>query len=570
LSDSGALFANAWQCHLAGDDRTAETVCLKILEIDPYRVEALHLLGRLAQKSGRPEIAVAYLRQAVQQEPTDALRHFELGMAYQSMSRLDEAIASYGAALERNPELPEAHNNLGLALQASGQFDAAVTHLQYAIHVRPDYAKAYLNLGAAQAASGKQDEAIATYERLLQLQPGSAEAFCNLGVALAVQWRLDEAIASQRRALQLQPELPQAWFNLGNALVQRYQEAVAANGAAAEARNIELDEAMGCYEQALRREPERFDVHWNRALLWLLRGNFTQGWPEYEWRLHKEDDPFLRHVPRWDGSDLAGRTILLHCEQGLGDTIHFIRYAKVVKQRGGRVVAGCQPELTRLLARCPDIDEVVTELNPFAHFDTRAPLPSLPGIFGTTLESIPAEVPYLFADPGLTEQWRRELGEGKTFRIGVAWQGYRGHVNDRQRSVSINSFVPLTHLPNVQLISLQHGFGTEQLVGSGLPITALGHRFADLDDTAAVMRNLDLVVTVDTVVAHLAGALAMPVWVLLPVASDWRWLLGREDSPWYPTMRLVRQRRAGGWGEVMTRVADELAGLVRRQSSMGG
>jgi hypothetical protein len=321
---------------------------------------------------------------------------------------------------------------------------------------------------------------------------------------------------------------------------------------------------MASYEQALRIEPDYVPARWNRALASLLLGNFEQGWVEYEWRWKRKQQPqrsFRQAL--WDGRELSGRTILLHAEQGLGDTLQFIRYAPLVKERGGRVIVECQPSLLELLGSCRGIDVLEAQGSALPEFDVQAPLLSLPRILGTSLATIPANVPYVVADAELVGRCRQELEAVPGFRIGIAWQGSTMHKRDRQRSLPLGRFEPLARLPGVRLLSLQVGAGADQLrdLGDRFPIADLGGRFDpwSLRDAAAVISVLDLVISVDSAMAHLAGALGVPIWLLLPFASDWRWLLEREDSPWYPTMRLFRQSEPGDWDGVFDRVTNALA-----------
>jgi hypothetical protein len=354
------------------------------------------------------------------------------------------------------------------------------------------------------------------------------------------------------------------------------------------AKQAKLDDAIACYRQALVIKPDYAEAHKDLALAWLLRGNFEQGWPEYEWRW--KCSRFQGHPgnesgeqlpgPSWDGSPLNGRTILLYAEQGLGDTLQFIRYAPLVRQRGGRVLVLCQPPLRPVLGSCPGIDGLVACESTAPSYDVQIPLLSLPRIFRTTLATIPAEVPYLSADPELVEHWRRELTQGvgqafqpdsqagkpdllkegssQEFKVGIAWQGNPQHKQDRQRSVPLAHFEALARLPGIRLFSLQVGPGAHQLqeLGGRFLVTDLSNRFgpASFQDAAAVVTVLDLVMSVDTAMAHLAGALGRPVWVLLPFVPDWRWMLDREGSPWYPTMRLFRQRQPGDWTDVFRQV----------------
>jgi hypothetical protein len=331
-----------------------------------------------------------------------------------------------------------------------------------------------------------------------------------------------------------------------------------------------LDEADAAFRRALELAPGDADANYNRALLDLLRGNFQAGWPGLEWRWGLKG--FSRpnfDAPRWEGQPLAGRTILLVGEQGLGDVIQMIRFANTLKQSGATVLVECKPALHALLRTAPGIDRFVNPLEGRREaFDYYIPLLSLPGALGATLETIGAEVPYLFAEPGRIEYWRRELSRWSAFKVGIAWQGRPTYVLDAFRSIPLVEFAPLAECPGVQLFGLQKGHGREQLdtLEGKLPIVDLG---ASLDlgtdafvDTAAAMRNLDLVITSDTSVAHLAGALGVAVWVALPHVPDWRWLLERQDSPWYPTMRLFRQAQAGDWADVFARMAGQLRSLA--------
>jgi hypothetical protein len=291
-------------------------------------------------------------------------------------------------------------------------------------------------------------------------------------------------------------------------------------------------------------------------------GRFEQGWPGYEWRWKVEEFGALPplHQPQWDGSPLEGRTILIRTEQGLGDTLQFIRYIPLVHRRGGRVILLSQPPLTRLQACIPGVERLLAHGDPVPEFDVHVPLLSLPGLLGTRLETVPADVPYLEAEPPLVEAWRHRLGSYPGFKVGIVWQGNPKYLQDRARSTCLAQFAPLARVPGVHLFSLQKGPGAEQLTArtEWFPVTDLGSGLADFADTAAVLKHLDLVVSVDTSVAHLAGALGLPVWVALPHAADWRWLMGRDDSPWYPTMRLFRQTGPGQWEDVFRRIAEAL------------
>jgi Flp pilus assembly protein TadD len=539
--------------HQAGELQQAEQLYREILQVDPNHIDALHLLGLIAHQFGRSDVAIDLISQAIRLKPDFAEAHNNLAIALKELGRLDQAVASYQQAVALKPDYVEAHSNLAVALVEQGRLGEAVASAQRAVRLKPDFPEAHNNLGMALKAQGSAERAVASFQQAVRLKPDYAEAHNNLGVVLADLGRLEEAVAGFQQAVRLKPDYAEAHNNLGVVLadLSRVQEAVA------------------CYQRALSLKPDYAAAHNNLGIAWLLMGNFHQGWPEYEWRWKCTELklPSYRQ-PLWDGSPLNGRTILLLSEQGLGDTIQFIRFAPLVARSGGRVIVICRRPMARLLAGCPGIAAVVAEGEPLPEFDVYAPLLSLPGLLGTTLATVPAEVPYLTADPAQVDFWHRELSAVEGFRIGIAWQGSPGYRRDRFRSIPLLQFAPLARLQGVNLLSLQKGPGTDQLQGVScvFPITDLGSRLDETAgafmDTAAVMMNLDLVIAADVAIAHLTGALGVPVWLALYSPSDWRWLLERDDSPWYPTMRLFRQARPGNWESVFERMATEVRALL--------
>ncbi len=463
-------------------------------------------------RAGEATRAEQIFLQIVRDEPHSGEPHFFLGLIYQQRNDLETAIHHYEKALWFIPDLAEARNNLGVIFQSRGAIDDAENCFREALKLQPDY----------------------------------AEAHNNLGNALQDQGRFEEAATAYRQALRFRPRYVEALKHLGNALRALGQ----------------IPEAIVCYDEGLRHAPDHALLHMSRAMVRLQTGDFARGWPECDWRLCAPDLFIHRlHGPVWDGGGLGGRTIVIAAEQGLGDTIQFIRYAPQVASRGGRVVVTCTRFLKQILAGCPGVVEVILEGDPLPEYACHAPVMSLPAILGTTLDTIPAEVPYLAADPSRVAAWREILGLIKGFKIGVVWQGNPVHTKDRERSFRLAHLEPVANLPGVRLFSLQKNFGIEQLeaVSDRFLVTDLSHRLEDFVDTAAVMQNLDLVISADSSPAHLAGALGVPVWMPLPYISDWRWMTDREDTPWYPTMRLFRQRRFGDWDELFTRLARELA-----------
>ena len=481
---------------------------------------------------------------------SDARSFLERGNALYMGGRYAEAAECYREAIRLQPLHVDAINNLGASLAELGRLDDAIACYREAIRLLPTFASAYYNLGNALRAADRLDEAIAAYAQSLRLQPDSFQAHTNLGLALFRSRRFTEAMASYRRALEIKPGYPTALVNLGLALAETGR----------------LAEALACYDETLRQEPDYADAHRNRSLARLLAGDWSRGLPEYQWRWRCADFtiPKIDHPP-WDGSPLDGRKILLYTEQGLGDALQFVRYTRLVKERGGFVVLAAQERLHPILSTVATIDRLEARERPVPpDFDVHYALMDLPALFGTTPDHVPSNVPYLHAEPARVERWRRALEPVAGFRVGIAWRGNAATPHDYRRSISLAEFAPLARIEGVRLVSLQVGRGSEE-------IEAVRDRFAVVDlsdrldasagaflDIAAIMANLDLVVTCDTSIAHLAGALARPTWIALPTVPDWRWLLDREDTPWYPTARLFRQWVAGRWNEPFERMAEAL------------
>ncbi|MBV9122006.1 MAG: tetratricopeptide repeat protein, partial [Planctomycetes bacterium] len=519
----------------------------------PGYVDATHNLGLALLDQGHTAEAVTYFRQTVRLLPQHGEAYHNLGLALAAQEQMEEAVEAFEQALQLRPQDPRAHFSLGVALGKLGKHAEAVTYFQQSLKLQPLQAEVYNNLGFAFAEQGNLDEAVACYRQAVQLRPNYPEAFSNLGNALRRLGRFAEAEASLQQALAARPDYPEAHNNLAVALAEQRK----------------LTEALPHYAEAIRLRPDYADAHKNRSLAWLVLGDFTQGFEEFEWRWKSKGFlPRSFPQPLWDGSPLEGRTILLHGEQGIGDILQFVRYAPLVQEHGGRVLLECPGGILPLLRTCPGIDRLLTAGTPLPAFDCHLSLMSLPRVLGTTPATIPGNVPYLFADPGLIAYWQQELGDRNTFKVGIVWQGNPKFPADQYRSFPLARLAPLAQVPQVQLFSLQKGPGVEQMaaVADQFPVVDLGGRLDQNTgaflDTAAVMKNLDLVVTCDTAAGHLAGALGVPVWLALSYAGDWRWLLDREDSPWYPTLRLFRQSRLGDWETVFDRMAEELKKLL--------
>jgi tetratricopeptide (TPR) repeat protein len=590
--------AQALDLQQAGQLKDAERVCREILADHPDDFDTLRQLAHVLGLRGSLEAAEATLRHALRLRPDAAeaaghlrsllaAKEFRQGVAWAKEQKTDEAVASMRRAIAHEPGFAQAHQALGTLLAGQGKLDEAVVSFRAVVALSPNTALAHYNLALALQNQQQYAEAEAGYRRALQLDPKYAHAHNNLAIVLAEQGRPAEAEASYRKAVECAPDYADAHFNLADLLVKqnrldeaedfcrrglkRSTDPVDAHyklGIALAAQN-KLGEAAACYRKVIELESDHADAHVGLATMLLLSGNFAAGWPEYEWRLKHPDMPKTAlSQPRWQGEPLEGRTILLGAEQGAGDTIQFVRYADVVKQRGGTVVAECAANLERLLATCTGVDSVVAAGRPRPHFDVYAPLPSLPGILGASLETIPAQVPYLFPDEAAVAPWRDELKAETALNIGIAWQGNPRQKRDEYRSIPLAKFAPIARAPGVRLYSLQFGTGREQIaaVARDLPLQDLGDRLGDFHHTAALMRHLDLVITCDSAPAHLAGALGLPVWLALTYSPDWRWLLDRADSPWYPTMRLFRQPRPGDWEGTFREIEEALAALVESRS----
>ena len=467
--------------------------------------------------------------------------------------RLVEAERLCCQVLAVRPDCAPALNLLGILAYTTGQTDAAAELFRRAVVQDGGVAEYHANLGNVLRVVGRLDDAVAAYQAALAIAPDSAAIHSNLGGSLSAQGDVGRAVEAYRTAIRLDPRLVAAHSNLGNALVDAGR----------------LAEAMAAYRTAVSLAPDEAEAQWNLAMCLLLAGDFEQGWPAFEWRLRCVDAGRAARrfsQPRWSGEALAGRTILLHAEQGLGDTIQFIRYAALVAGRGGRVVVECQRELIHLLRQLPQVAEWVAYGQPLPAFDVHCPLLSLPARFNNPLDDLPQQDPPLRVPTDRAERWLGRLAGRRS--IGLVWAGSAGHANDHRRSIPLAVFAPLWQaLPDVGFVSLQVGPAAAQ--APACPgLLDVGPELGDFADTAAVIEQLDLVITVDTAVAHLAAAMGQATWVLLPFSPDWRWQLDRDDSPWYPSVRLYRQRQPDDWPEVVSRVAADLGRRARDRPQM--
>jgi len=466
----------------------------------------------------------------------EALEHHQAG-------RVSQAETIYQEILRQEPDQADAWHMLGVAAAQQGQREKALSLIAHAIRLNPAPPYYHNNLGNVLHEMNRFTEALLCYEEAIRLEPSYAEAHSNLANTLNALGRFEEALSHHLEAVRLKPDFASGFSSLGGTLRAQgmYQE------------------ALTCYEQALAFNPGDANAHAARATLWLLMGDFERGWLEYEWRWMAKGFTGRRiEGPLWDGQPTPGQRILLHAEQGLGDTIQFVRYAPQLKSMGATVLLECQPRLAPLLRHTPGIDEVVTAGDRLPDFDAHLPLLSLPRVFKTTLETIPRVVPYLRVPDDRIRAWRERLASDGRRKVGLVWAGNPEYKDDRNRSLDLSEFAPLARVPGVRFFSLQRGEAKANHPPEGLLIENLESEVGEITDTAAAILSLDLVISVDTMVAHLAGALAVPVWTLLTHRADWRWLLDREDTPWYPVMRLFRQPASGKWQPVVERVAEAL------------
>jgi tetratricopeptide (TPR) repeat protein len=551
------------------------------LKSNPNVSQVLLNYGTVLDTLERYDEAIAAYDRALQIKPDDADAHYSRATTLNKLERYEEAVESYDKALAIRPQYPEALYNRGNTFQELKRFDEALASYDRALAVKPDYTKALNNRGNALQALKRFDEALASYDKAIAFKPGYAEALNNRGNTFQELKRFDEALVSYDKALAVQPDNAEALNNRGNTFqeLKQFGEALASYDKAlvVQADNAEVlnsrsntlmelkrfDEALASYDRALTLRPVYAEAHWNEALARLLIGDFERGWPKYEWRWKKDTFTSPRRnfpQPLWLGADaIDGKTILLHSEQGFGDTIQFCRYVPLVAARGARVILEVERPLHELMTDLAGAAEIISKGDPPPDCDFQCPLLSLPLAFGTRLETIPSAIPYLYAPVQALKNWQARLGPKVRPRIGLVWSGSPTHKNDHNRSISLRSLIPLLNI-EATFVSLQKDVRADDaaVVKERKDILHFGDALKDFSDTAALISQLDLVISVDTSVAHLAGALAKPVWVLLPFVPDWRWLLEREDSPWYPTARLFRQDETRAWDSVIMRVRESL------------
>lgn len=500
----------------------------------------------------------AMLEKRTQKEMKDLRAVYAKAAAFEKKGMLAEAARSYRFFVSKLPE-PTAYFNLGVIAKKMQAFDEAIAHYEKAIALKPDYAEAYANLGGVHNAKLEFEAALACYGKAIAHNPALAEAYYNRGVILQELRRHDEALADYETALALRPDYDLAYLNISVILYELKRKAEAA-------RN---------YERILKKNPDHMDARWNMGVLKLSEGDYAAGFALYEERLKLQNVDYNKRLqrPYWRGVEqIAGSTLLLKWEQGFGDTIQFCRYARLARQAGANVVLSVQAPLRRLIESLDEEITVIGEDEVPAHYDFHSHLMSLPGAFGTRVETVPFPTKYLSVDPAAIAAWRSRLADFGGVRIGLIWaSSFRPDVtcvrrNDANRSVTLDHYRPLLDIPGATFFSLKKGPPAAQLAAAppGHGILDFTAEFSDFAETGAFIENLDLVITVDTAVAHLAAALGKPVWILVPFVSCWRWLEDRTDTPWYESVRLFRQRARGDWAPVVDAVRQELAAFADR------
>ena len=583
-----ARFQQALALHQQGRLNEAEQIYGELLQHAPTHFDALHLLGVLMLQTLRTESGVELIAKAIELNPNSwgahnnlgnglrdlgrldaALRSFDRsialrpdfadahnnrGIVLQDLTRLDDALASFDTAIASKPDYAEAHNNRGVVLQKLKRAVDAAASFDTAIALKHDYAEAYNNRGNLAEDLGNLEGAVSDFDKAIALRPSNAAAHNNLGIALHELRRLYDALTSFDTAIALKPDYAEAYNNRGLLLqdLKRPEDAIAS------------------FERTIALTPNYAEAYSNQSLCLLQIGQFERGWHLYEWRKKLEQRFGNRSFakPFWLGKDdISNRTLFVHWEQGLGDTIQFSRFSEPLKARGARIVMSVQKPLYRLFKQMSPEIQIINEEEVPTSFDYHCPLMSLPLALGTTLDTIPVTQAYLFADESLRNVWRIRLPPKTKPRIGIVWSGSAKHKNDRHRSIDLPALAPLFSA-NVHWISLQKELreGDSALLRQIDRVVSRGEELMDFFETAAIVDLLDLVISVDTSVAHLAGAMGKQVWILLPYNSDWRWFLDRSDSPWYPTARLFRQDSTRSWGNVITHVRVALDEFVRFHS----
>lgn len=614
-------FSLAVKAFTEGRFSDAESHCHTAMEQDSVpKPEGFLLLGMIAQRKGDQPSAMKCFEKTIEFDPNNPDYYTVLGDVYQTMGKDDAALQAFRHGLSLDPENAFLHERLGTVLFAQNKKDEALFHLREGVRLAPEEGKPYLALANA-LRKENPTEAVNHYLDSLKYGPGNEEAFFQLGNTLQQLYNqqqnlesggsadyLEQAVNVYMECIRLDPHHAEAYYNLGNAYLKlelpdeaktAYEQSIHVDPTNALSFNnlgivlrcqLRLDEAIEAYRQSIALDPDFMDAHHNLGVVQLMKGQLAEAWPEYEWRTHKNTYDRGTQLPYWKGDAFANQTLMVWCEGGYGDTFQFIRYLPQVKALGGKVVLVAQPALSRLLQplcesnewvdtyveRDPDeslemVLESLAQGHPELKFDQYVGTMSFPALFKTELDTVPSQHPYIPAPLDLLPTWKQRLSTlapDSKLKVGVVWSGTVTMPTLLRRACPLEAFGPMTKLPGVSFFSLQVGKGQEELAvarSKGIKVLPLAEEFKDFADTAAAIENLDVIVTIDTGVAHLAAAMGKRVWMVLPYSPDWRWLTGREDTPWYPTMRLFRQATLGDWTPVMEAVYQELEALRNAQ-----
>jgi tetratricopeptide (TPR) repeat protein len=544
------LLEQARRERASADLDAAERCYKKALALDASRAQAHYELGTVLQASNRLDAALAHFQEALRLQPGHFDAACELAFGWSAIGDADQAEYFSRLALDINPASTLLHLHLANLLFSAGRHEEALEYNQKAVELDPVSAQARNNLGNSQKQLGRLKDALVEYRKAVELDPSLGEGHLNLGATLLEMRNLDESEPELRAAIAARPDLAEANFALAHLLAEKG----------------EPRDAITHYRQAIALQPQSAQAHFNMALQLLLIGDYENGWREYEWRMQLPAiaDFWPRFAcPSWSGAQLHGESVLIYAEQGFGDAIQLIRLAPLVAARGARVLLRCRPELKRLFERMPEIVSVSGFDEPLPESNYVCPLLSLPSILGISLDTLSARMPYLFVSGEDALQWKNRLASSSPglLKVGIAWSSDPRNQAASAKSLPWQALKPLLELPRVAFYSLQKGASAGDRAPTDAPFTDWTPELRDFGDTAALISELDLVVSIDTAVAHLAGALGKPVWTLASFPPDWRWLLDRPDSPWYPTMRLFRQRRRGDWNDVVAELARALAEL---------
>lgn len=540
------LLQSAIEYHQKNKLSEADNIYRSILATDPKQPDALHLSGLIAFQNGDAQAAVVMIREAILHRDDQAQYYANLGRAHIALNQVSEAVPAYRKSLELEPTSAAVYSDLGAALVNLNEFEEAEHVSRLAVKLDDKQVNAWFHLGLIYQNQKMLNEAVRCYLKVVNLNPNFFEAFNNLANIERANGFFESAITHYNEAIRINPEIGETHGNLAVSLQETGQ----------------LDDAIISYRKALSLKPDDAEHHRNLAMALLLTGQYEEGWREYEWRWKTNYfAPQVRDLPgpRWNGESLSGKTLLVYCEQGYGDTIQFSRYLPKLSAMGINVIFECQPPLVKLVRSINSAGKIISQGDEPGEFDAHVPLLSLPRILGADENSIQNQPPYL----STAESTPLNSNSGP-FKIGFAWRGSAAFKRDAIRSPGLEPFLPLLNIPGVQFYSLQKDNGPEEIEkhSAARLITDAGSGLTSFSETARVMDGLDLIISSDTAIAHLAGAMGKPVWTVLSHVPDWRWLLGRTDCPWYPTMRLFRQPKAGDWESVLQELKKSLAELI--------